>query len=500
MISKISKAKDSWFVKGILVLTALSFMSLFGVAGYLTAPKNKPVIKVGNIIVYQDELNLQLENEMRTARNIFGENLEITDEIKSSMLQGIVQRELENAIITETSRDLHVYVSDDLIRAIIYSQPQFLDENGNFSIERLRQLLQMSGWTEARYIETLRRDIIKQQLVYNPLSNLNVPKVLENKVAELENQERTFQYVKIDPNKMKIDRKISQEELEQYYQDFSMNFMEPEKRDVSFIVLDDAGIKAQIMNTDEEAYDDEVYNLISDIEDRIGQGMNLEDIASGLKVKINNVKGLTEEGVSGKLQYGNLINSEDFVNTAFSYNVGEISQVMETDSGWVIIRVDNIKDAHPKELALVKGEIEKIWAESEKTAIAQEIINDVQNDLNNGDNIKEIAQRFDLKLQTTKPLKRSESFEELSQNDIIDLFQEKAGVAKIIDNGNIKIVAIAASIVNSNKKMSEEESDTLKKSIKIDLMKNYANTLLEDYASDYDVRVKYRQIGLTQGL
>ena len=31
MIGKIRNIQDSWFMKGILILTALSFMSLFGI-------------------------------------------------------------------------------------------------------------------------------------------------------------------------------------------------------------------------------------------------------------------------------------------------------------------------------------------------------------------------------------------------------------------------------------------------------------------------------------
>ena len=57
MMTKIRSVQDSWAAKSILILTALSFMSLFGVSGYLSsAGKNRPIIKVDDIIVYQDEI------------------------------------------------------------------------------------------------------------------------------------------------------------------------------------------------------------------------------------------------------------------------------------------------------------------------------------------------------------------------------------------------------------------------------------------------------------
>lgn len=44
---------------------------------------------------------------------------------------------------------------------------------------------------------------------------------------------------------MTIDRKISQDEVEQFYEDFSSEFVAPEERDVSFIVLSTDDIAAK---------------------------------------------------------------------------------------------------------------------------------------------------------------------------------------------------------------------------------------------------------------
>ena len=48
--------KDSWFVKGILILTALSFMTLFGVSSSGLSFDNKTVVSVGSTKVSTQEL------------------------------------------------------------------------------------------------------------------------------------------------------------------------------------------------------------------------------------------------------------------------------------------------------------------------------------------------------------------------------------------------------------------------------------------------------------
>ncbi len=625
MITKIRNFQDSWFVKGILILTALSFMSLFGVSGYLgSAGKNQAIIKVDDVVIYQDEINEQYNHEVQMAKNLFGDNLEITDNMKVSILQGIVQKDLVNAVINKTADDLGVNISDELVKKIIYSQNEFLDADGKFSIEKLRRLLAASGWTEQRYIDTLRQDIKKQHLVQNPVSDINIPKFMNPYVAQLENQKKVFKYIEINPEKLKIDRKISKEELEQYYQDFSGSFMHPESRDVSVVDLsldkltsgfvpsdeeiqsyynenqeqyvipekrnilqmvfdnendatnamvqlndgkDFYAVAQELANQDkaetelndvsqdmliedmsepvfsldlgevagpiqsemgwhimkvvkitpkketklsdakekiieairkEKAYD-EAYKVIADIEDSIAAGSTLEDLASKYKVKISQIKSLTDDGKAKIVPsgLGKLLRDGDFVETAFSYNTDEISQVLEGEDSFSIIRVDDIIEAHPKSIQEVKPEIEKMWADNEREAIAQELVNDVTHDLENGDKIDEIAPRFGLAVKTSKPLKRTESFAGLSTLQMEEVFQEDLGSAKVIRNDDIQLLIVPSKVIKAEVNISDDEMEVLRSKIKADISQDNANTLINAYGNNYDVRVKYKYLGLT---
>ena len=238
MITKLSKFKDSWIIKILLTLTALSFVSLFGITSYIgSAGKNNPVIEVDDIKVTKAEVNAEYAHELQMAQSLFGENLDINEAMKVAILQNIMQKELINSIMQATAQDLGVSISDDYIRKIIFSQAEFLDANGQFSHEKFSRLLALSGWTEDKYIQTLKLDIVKQHLVQGLVTGFNVPAFMTPYLEKIANQQKVFKYISIDTDKLPIDRKISQEELEQYYQDFSVQFTEPEKRDASFIVL-----------------------------------------------------------------------------------------------------------------------------------------------------------------------------------------------------------------------------------------------------------------------
>ncbi len=623
MMNKFRKLQETWLSKFILILTALSFMSLFGVSGYMgSVGKNKPVIKVDEYEVLQSEIAQRLEQQMQVAKGLFGDNLEINDTIRNAMLQSIVQKVLTDTIIQKTADVENINISDNLVRKIIYSQAEFLDANGQFDLQKLRRVLAASGWTESRYIDSLKLDIIKQQLIQNPADNIHVPNVLAEYLTKAQNQKRIFKYVKVDPAKVKIDREISQDEIEQYYEDFNAEFVAPEERDVSFIVLstddiakkvtiDDAAVeayyqeniaqfetpetrdvlqmafeneetaqkaskalkegqdfykvakelagqdkaatnlgyvsqdmliadmaepvfaaakgdvvgpvksemgwhimkvagiksgskmdknmaKSKIISTlrKDKAYE-QAYEISAQIEDKIGAGATLADIAKDMNVKIYDVKGLSEDGKakSKPKAYASLLKSNDFVDTAFSYNVNEVSQVVETDDGFMVLKVNAVRDAHPKTIDEVKGEIEALWEANERSAIAQEIVNDVMHDLETGEDIEKVAARNQLALLKTAPLTRSKNFESIAPNVMLELFQETAGAPKLINNDGVQIVVVATDVAPAAQP-SKDEVQQVARRTKMDLTNDYAYTLIEDFGSDYDVRVKYRLLGL----
>ena len=625
MISKIRKYQDSWLTKAILALTALSFMSLFGISGYVSsAGKNRAVIKVDDKEIMQDEMNIKLQDSIRKSQKMFGDEIDIDDNMRKDILTSLVKQNVTDMIIAREAEKKGASISDELIEQIIATQPEFMDASGKFSPELLRRQLSYFDMSEQEYIANLKKNILSRHLVYSPVENIAFPSFMNSYIAQIENQQKIFSYVTIDPQELKIDRDISQEEIEQYYEDFAPQFEEPEKRDVSFIelkisdlasdiapdedeieayyqanisdyvipeqrdvlqmVFDDeetaaaalseinqgkdfylvaaqkanqdrnttnlgsvtsdsllpelsqdvfdaklnqivgpinsefgwhilkivkitpkketplSAVKNKIVTTlrHEQAYD-YAFNTITQIEDMIGAGATLADITNRYNAKLNTVKGLKEDGsytsLSGK-NFSSLVSSPDFLDAAFSYNEGEVSQTIETDDGFIFATVTGIEDAHIKDLASVRPEIIKIWTENEKSAIAQEIINDIVADLDSGDDLADIASRFNLKLTTTKPLKRGESFAKLNSSQLAEAYQTPLNEYKILSSGGMTTVITPVRIINHLVSESPSQLDSINTEMRHDLEESMASELIDSYAKDMDVRIKYRLLGL----
>jgi len=440
-------------------------------------------------------------------------------------------------------------------------------------------------------------------------------------LGQIDSQKRIFKYITLDARHLPIDRKISEDEVQQYYQDFNLNFIAPETRDISFLYLsnNDISKKMQISDEDAEAYYrenasqfetpetrqlqqmvfddeasaqkalsdltvgkdfvttaqqaagqdsattnlgyvaqdmmlealaepvftapqgkvvgplktdmgwhlikvvdikagqktekakalaqikdilkkermyDETYELATKIEDKIGAGEDFTAIAQSLNAPVHTVKNLEETGIGtlSSQTMKQISSSSDFIDMAFSYNEGEISQVIELDDGLALLKVDAVYDSHPKDINTVRPEIIKMWEANERAAIAQEITNDVLHDLENGDSIDDIAARFKLNVATTAPLSRHQTFANLSDMQIKDLFLEPAQTPHIITNDGKQFIVLTHKIINTSDKA--ETDDTVLRQATLDFGQEYANRLLSDFSSDYDVRVKYRLLGL----
>ena len=623
MINKLAKAQKSWIAKFILILTALSFMSLFGVTGYInSAGSNRTVIKVDNIEISQAQFSYLLQREINAARNLLGDNFDLTDEMRQALIQAQTQQLVQDAVLDRTEAKYHVSFRPSLIQSIIFNDPAFKDASGNFNRDVFRQVLARGETTEENLVADIKRDLTRRLLINMPVEGINVPEVLRRAEEMVDNKRRTFKYVFIRPAEIKVDRKISEDEVEQYYEDFAPNFIEPERRYATVMILslkdiadkmviEDDEIKAyyeahkneyekpetrqvlQMMFADTEtadkafsalqnggdfyqvaadvagqskedtdlgyvaqdelvyelaeeafslskgeytkpvqvgdmwqilqvadikagekaAYDkvaadireilinerlyDESYEILTQAEDALAAGSTLEALAETYTEPLLNIQGVAEDGSVSAVapEAAFLLQNVDFIDTVFSYNAGEISQVLETDDGLAVVRVDKVAESHPKSIDEVRGEIEELWAVNEKAAIAQEMLNNLMYDLENGDTLSSAAKRYGLKVYRSQPITRNDTFGNIGYADIREMFTEPLGTPKQMQQGEDYVVAVAEEDYKNSAPLSESEQILIKQKAYLSLVTDFAEAMLTSYADEYDIRIKYKLLG-----
>lgn len=621
MISTFSKMHNSLFTKIILTITALSFMSLFGVSGYInSANSNKPVIKVDNLEISQSEFNYMLQKELSKLKDMDSANPEEAEARKAEISAELAKIKLDDLLLENTMKKFKVDVTDSLVSQIIQISPQFLN-NGQFDREMYKWYMNKNNLTEKDLVAEIKRNIGRKILVETQVEGFKVPEVLQSQMQKVLGQRRTFKYIKLAAADAKIDRKPSQEELDQYYEDFTEDFRVPEKRDVKILSLpletieksinvsDDeintyykehieeyeqpekrhvlqlafedeesakkaeaelaakdfmavaaengqsdedtdfgdvaksdlsdeladvvfslakgqiskpeninggwqilkvtdiipasstprAQANAQIKKTiqEERAYDGS-YELMTSIEDKLGAGVSLADIAKEYNIELVDVKNLAEDGSSDNKdkQLAEVLKNKDVIDAAFSYNAGEVSQTIEGDDGLIVVEVEKIHESHIQPENEVTAKITKLWQESEKVSITQELVDNINHDLEAGDTLSEVAGRYNLPVMKTMPITRGETFADLNFNDMKTLFSAGKEEAKVLQHGDDYLIAETNEVYDDSSALSQEDKNFLKQALQAEMAQEMADALLHGYAKDYKVEVNYGRMGI----
>lgn len=643
MISTFSKMHNSLFTKIILTITALSFMSLFGVSGYInSANSNKPVIKVDNLEISQSEFNYMLQKELSKLKDMDSANPEEAEARKAEISAELAKIKLDDLLLENTMKKFKVDVTDSLVSQIIQISPQFLN-NGQFDREMYKWYMNKNNLTEKDLVAEIKRNIGRKILVETQVEGFKVPEVLQSQMQKVLGQRRTFKYIKLAAADAKIDRKPSQEELDQYYEDFNEEFRVPEKRDVKVLSLpletieksinvsDDeintyykehieeyeqpekrhvlqlafedeesakkaeaelaakdfmavaaengqsaedtdfgdvaksdlsdeladvvfslakgqiskpeninggwqilkvtdiipasstprAQANAQIKKTiqEERAYDGS-YELMTKLEDKLGAGATLQEIADSFGIALTRVENLTEDGsfdgaVIGKklaedesydaakadiaelkTDIAELVKNKDVIDAAFSYNAGEVSQTIEGDDGLIVVEVEKIHESHIQPENEVTAKITKLWQESEKVSITQELVDNINHDLEAGDTLSEVAGRYNLPVMKTMPITRGETFADLNFNDMKTLFSADKEEAKVLQHGDDYLIAETNEVYDDSSALSQEDKNFLKQALQAEMAQEMADALLHGYAKDYKVEVNYGRMGI----
>lgn len=620
MINRFSKMRDSIFTKIILTITALSFMSLFGVSGYITtANSNKAVIKVDDLEISQSEFSYMLQRDISRLKALGALDIDEDGEKKTQIANALLKAKLDDLILENTMKKYNIDITESLVRQILLLMPQF-QNNGKFDYETYKWYLNRSGKTEAEMIQDIKRNVARKILLESQVAYVNVPKVQLTQMAKVLGQRRTFKYIKVENDKANITRKPTNDELDQYYDDMSEELMIPETRDLTVLYIPQEKLTAQIEIPQEEidayykehidefeqgeqrsvlqmvfdseekadiayanlaeghsftevaeengqkadeidlgfvsandvseelakiifalnkgeysepqkiadgwqilqvndiktankisraeanakiadglrqdkAYDNN-YEVISAIEDKLGAGTDLKEIAATYNEKLWKVSDVDEEGNAKSVddELKDVITNKDFLDTAFSYNEGEVGQAVETDDGIAVVMIDKITETHQQPREEAQDRLLAMWLEDERASITQETVDNIEHDLEAGDDLAAVAARYNLQVMSSRPATRNETIDKVSFVEMKKLFAAAKNEPQTIKVGDDYIIAETTNIYDDSASIKDDKKEVLKQTIYEENTREMSDALLKDFSRDYKIKVNYNRI------
>ncbi|MFQ6334213.1 SurA N-terminal domain-containing protein [Methylophilus sp. 3sh_L] len=435
MLEALRKHTQGWMAKIILALIVVPF-ALFGIDSYLNqAGGQVAVAKVDGQKISLQEYSNAVEN----ARNYMQSQGQKVDTallespaFKQSVLEGIITRRLIEGAI----HDYRFKISDEQLSQHILGMPEF-QSNGKFSEETYNQLLTQNKLTPAKFEQSVRKDLAVQQ-VRDGLSNLVfMPKKVAEQSLMSEFEQREVSVTEIKDADFMNQVTVTPEQVQAYYNQHKTKFIAPAKVKLQFALLSAAGLMGQVSVTDQEVkqyYDENAAKFQGDEQRQASHiliGVNgnatpaekaaakekAESILKQVKANPKSFEKLAIEfsqdtgsaskgGDLGSFGRGAMV--KPFEDAAFSMKVGDISDLVESEFGYHIIKLTGItgesSDFDSMKLK-IKAELLFQKAQAKYAELADDFGNTVYEQ---SGSLEPAAKKFNLQLQSSPAMSKEE--------------------------------------------------------------------------------------------
>jgi peptidyl-prolyl cis-trans isomerase D len=445
----------------LLALLIIPPFAFFGIDGYSRiSDDGTAVAKVGGLKISQEEFQNSVQAQMQRLRQMmreqFDPRLMDTPEARESILDQMVQ---ERTIGLYAAKN-NLTASSDKLRETIQAVPS-LQTNGKFDPEKYKTVLATQQMSAATFEQRLKADISLQTLSEALLntgisSNVVLKRIMDKQEEEREFQDLVFssdaylakvavtpemlkkhydanlkdfavpaqvkaEYVVLSAATMAAAAQISPEKVKEFYDTNKQRFGQEEERRASHILIAAAKDASAADKAKAKAKAEEVLKAVKAAPDTFAQVAKNEsqDPGSG-----------AQGGDLGFFARGRMV--KPFSDAAFALKPNEISNVVESDFGYHVIKLAEIREARVKTLDEAKPEIEAELKRVEGTRKYSESLEKFKDTAyEQPDSLKPLVDAFKVRQLTTDSFAKAAPPPQLTNPKMVDaLFADEAIVKK----------------------------------------------------------------------
>ena len=351
---------------------------------------------------------------------------------------------INQRLVAREANRLGLRVSNEDLRDSIAAQRAF-QVGGQFDVETYEAVLRENGMTPPEF-ETLRRTELTMKLLQDMVSQaVALSDAQTHQVYDQRNERVAVAYLEVPSYDFYAQIHPTPQQIQKYYADSGGEFREPERVKVDYILYDPIKLGEKINPPDKEIaafYKDNLKTLFSypqrvrarhilisvaaDVpqKDRDAARAKAEKILDQLKQGADFAKLAAQDsddqgtrdrgGDLGFFQRGQMI--KPFEDAAFSLKPGELSGVVQTQYGYHIIKVEEVKPAHTDPLAQARPRIVELIRERVGQKAARAGQHDDLAAALGGAKLRDLAAKRGLEVVSTPPFAEGEPIPKLERN------------------------------------------------------------------------------------
>ncbi|CAI1235181.1 Peptidyl-prolyl cis-trans isomerase D [Serratia fonticola] len=374
MMDNLRAAANHVVLKIILGLIILSFL-LTGVVSYQGSAGDYAA-KVNGQVIERAQLEQAFQSERSRMQQELGDRFSAmagNEGYMQQMRQQVLSQLIDKSLLDQYAKTLGLSASDDQVKEAI-RQEAYFQTDGKFDNAKYLDLINRSGFSADQYAQYTRQRLINQQMIQGFGGSDIVPPSEAQSMVALVLQEREVRLATIDLNAMMAKQTVTDEELKAFFEQNKNSFIAPEKVKVSFIPLDAAALqdKVTVTEADISAYYDEhqssfgqperkKFSVIqlkteADAKAVLEELKNGGDFAALAKEKSTDI---ISRRTGGEMDWMEPDTTADELKQANLTEKGQLSGVVKSSVGYLIVRLDDIKPALVKPLSEVHDAIAK---------------------------------------------------------------------------------------------------------------------------------------------
>jgi peptidyl-prolyl cis-trans isomerase D len=431
--------KHTKIMMTLMFLLIIPAFVLVGINGFRSFNSGgDTVAKVGSYSVKQDEWDAAHKNEvdrMRSSQPSVDPKLLDSPEARYSTLERMVREH----VLTDAAADAHFASTDARLARELQQNPTIASlrkPDGSLDMERYTQLAASQGLTPQGFEARVRKDLSLRQ-VEGAITGTAMASIAQSNVAlNAFFERREVQIANFVPADYKAQVNPTQAELDAYYQANQKQFLAPESASIEYVTLDLDSVKKSIAVNEEElkSYYEQNVARLSGKEERRASHILInapKDMPAADRAKAKEkALALLEQVRKSPDTFADVArkNSQDagsapsggdldffgrgamvkpFEDAAFAMKKGDISDLVESDFGFHIIKVVDIKAPKQKSYEELKSTIEadlrNQQAQRKYAEIAETFTNAVYEQ---SDSYKQIADKLKLEIKTASNVQR----------------------------------------------------------------------------------------------
>ena len=502
---------------GLLFLLIIPSFVMFGLEGYSRFnDQGATVAKVNGNKISQGEWDAAHKREVDRLRSSMP-NIDVkmfdTPEAKYATLERLVR----DQVVAAAAKKLQLVASDTKLARELQSIPAIAalrSPDGKLDMERYKQLVASQGMTPEMFEMQMRADISNQQVIQGVQASAFATFSQTQTAMNAFMQRREVQIVNIPAADFLSKVNVSEADIQAYYDKNSNKFQSAESADIEYVILDIESLRQTIVLNEQDLksyYEQNLQRLSSKEERRASHILitaakdapeaekkaaraKAEELLKAVKAKPTSFaevarKNSQDPGSAvkgGDLDFfGRGAMVKAFEDAAFSLKKADISDIVESEFGYHIIQLTDIKAPKAQSFESLRPSLEadlkKQQAQRKFAEMAETFSNTVYEQ---SDSLKPVAEKLKLTVQkASKVARNAEALNPQSKNLLNNpaLLQALFSDASLQKQRNTEAIEVAPNTLVSARVVKHQPAATLALTEVKDLVKR---NLTQDKAAE----------------